>query len=169
MKYLSFVLGIIAFLFYIISLQCKHKKDILSLQTLANIFYASQYFILNALSGAYTAILATIRSLIYYFYEKKNKNIPLILPIIFIIILLIISYISYTGLNTLLPIVINTLLIIFTYTKNLKYLRINSLVCAILWIIYNINVQAYGVLLGNIFEILSVIIALKRFEGEKYD
>lgn len=169
MNYLSFTLGIISFLFYIFSLQCEKKSNILILQSIANIFYSLQYFLLNALTGAFTAIIAIIKGIVYNHYEKSNKIIPIIFPIIFILVLLIIFYFSYININSILPILINILLILFTYTSNLKHLRINALFCAILWIIYNANVGAYSALMGNILEIISAIISLHRFKGENYD
>ena len=169
MNYLAFSLGIIAFLLYIFSLQCKNKKNILSFQCLANLFYSLQYFLLNAYSGAYTSVLAMFRCLFYNHFEKNNKTIPIILPILFLFLILIFSIFTYKNTISLLPILINILFIIFTYIKNLKYLRINALICAILWFIYNINVEAYGALIGNILEIISAIIALKRYKGEKHE
>ena len=104
----------------------------------------------------------------YYIYkiEKKHKKIPIIILITFIILLLIVSIIFYDGILSLVPLLINILLFVSTYFKNPKYIRYTMVITGLLWGIYNIYVEAYIIFIGNILEIVSALISIKRYKKE---
>ncbi|SRR5574344_966584 len=163
-KYYAQFVGAAALLVIVLSVQCKKKKNIMLLQTIANILYSIQYILLNAYSAAYLNIITVLRSYVYYEYDKKRKKILLIWPIIFSIFCIIFGYIFYEG-----PIVIIPVLITIAYTigatyKNPNVFRIVFLVCAFIWIYYNYSVGAYVSIFGNVCEIISTYISLKRYK-----
>lgn len=166
MNFISLIIGIIAVIFYILSIQCKSKRNVLYMQLVANVFYSIQYLLLNALSAGFITILSVFRCFIYNVYETKNKKIPVLYPILFIVLITIISIITYTNILSLIPLFINIAYILCTYFNNLKAMRLTFLGCAITWIIYNYKVGAFASLIGNVFEIVSCLIALKRFKKE---
>ena len=84
--------------------------------------------------------------------------------VIFIALLFIVSFIFYDGVFSLLPLFINILLFTSTYFKNPKYIRYIMVVSGILWGCYNIFVGAYIILIGNVLEVISALIAIYRYK-----
>ena len=77
--------------------------------------------------------------------------------------LLIIPFV-YNSLFDLLPIIITIIYIVSTWQNDMKIVRIFFVVAAFLWIIYNLYVGAIIPLIGNVFEIISGVLALIRFK-----
>ena len=72
---LAQVFGCISCLIYSTSLLFKAKSTLLFLQIISAIFFVTQYFLLGAYIGAIVAILETLRSITFYFIDKKKLAI----------------------------------------------------------------------------------------------
>lgn len=157
-------IGIIALVFWVMSIQSKEKIKILKLQNIANTFYAIEYFLLNAFSAFGMNSLSVIRGIIFYQNEKKGKKNPNIQIIIFAIITIIIGIMTYDNWYSIIPIV-NTLGYSYsTWQKNTKVIRIIFIMAAIGWIIYNWTVGAYIPLVGNVVELVAGIWAISKLD-----
>lgn len=162
MNIIAQILGFFALIFSVMSYQKTNKKGFLIVQVIANLFYISQYACLNAYSALIVVIISTIRALIFFMYEKKNKKIPLALLIIFIIITIIAGVFTYETYWSILPIIIVCLFAYGTWQKNLKVTYTIGIMISILWIIYNSVVGAYVSAISAIFEGISSTIGLIR-------
>lgn len=167
LKIVYYIFALLAVGVFIFSIQFKRKKDILLAQTFANFFYSISYLVLNAYSAVVMNFISAIRAYIFYLYAKKRKKPPFYLLFIFIVSILIILYFVYKDLYSLIPPLITIAYFISTYCKNPKVIRVVFLVCGFIWIFYNLKVGAYVALIGNSFEIISGIIALRRFRNVK--
>lgn len=163
--YLYYIISIIGVILFVLSIQFKEKKDILLVQIGASFAYMLSYLLLKAYSGFYIELVEQIKDYFFYNYEKRKQKIPIILLIIFISLLIIISIFTYDGFLSLLPLFINIVYFISTYFKNPKSIRISILLMAFVWIIYNYYVGAYVIIIGNIIEIISALVSLKRFKN----
>lgn len=161
------VISILSIILYVLSVQFKEKKQILIVQFFASTCYLIVYVIKGAISGIAIEVLEELKNIVFIWYEKKNKHIPIIFLMFFLLFLIIVSLIFYDGLLSLLPLVINVLLFISTYYKNPKYIRWIMLISGILWGIYNVYVGAYIIVIGNVLEVISAIVAIKRFDYNK--
>lgn len=160
MKTLSFIVGIIAFIFFVFSLIQKNKKRILVLQIIANILYAVQYSLLLVFTPAIMNIINITRSYWYYKDELNHKKTPLWVLIMFIVIIFVVTIFIYDGYLSLVPPIITSIYAIATYQNNLKILRLTFMICACIWIIFNYSVGAYSGIIGNVFEIVFGTIGL---------
>lgn len=159
-------ISIISIILYVMSVQFKDKKNILTVQIFASICYLIVYVIKGAWSGVAIEILEELKDVVFINFEKRNKkNIPLIVLILFITLLVVVSIIFYDGILSLLPLAINILLFVSTYYKNPKYIRWIMLICGGLWAIYNMYVGAYIIIIGNILEMISAIVAIRKFKN----
>ena len=158
------VVSIISILLYILSVQFKDKKRILITQIFASLSYLIIYAIKGAWSGVAIEVLEESKDIIFIKYEDHNKKIPFFMLVIFIALLFIVSFIFYDGVFSLLPLFINILLFTSTYFKNPKYIRYIMVVSGILWGCYNIFVGAYIILIGNVLEVISALIAIYRYK-----
>lgn len=158
------IVSILSVFLYIMSVQFKKKEHILITQIGASICYLIVYVIKGAWSGVCVEILEELKNIIFIKIEKNKKKIPLYVLMIFIILLVSVSILFYDGPLSLLPLLINILLFVSTYFKNPKYIRYTMIIAGLLWGIYNIYVEAYIICIGNLLEIVSAIISIKRYK-----
>lgn len=161
------IFGFFAILFWALSIQNKNKKDVLAFQIYASLFYAINFFLLDAYSAFIIDLIAVARLYMFYIDEKKHGEIRKSLLYIFLFITLVSGIFTYDGLISIIPIVIGVFYTVSTWVKNTKYLRIFYIVCAVLWMGYNFNFGAVVAAFGNILEIGSGIIGMFRFDRKK--
>ena len=161
------IFGILAMLFLINSYFNTKKKNYLFSQIICNIFFAIQYFILNAMTAVINAFIAIIRSFVFYFYTKKNKKIPIKVLIIFEICIILLIIITCRSFIALLPLLIAVIYTYGTWQKNLKVTYFIGSIVATIWIIYNFYVGAYVAGIGSIFELISSINGIYRVSKKK--
>lgn len=165
------ILGIVALILWCYSVQKNSRKEVLKLQTLANLFYAGQYFFLGAIATSFMNIISAIRMIIFYKNESKNEKNSIWTFIIFVILILLVGFLDiiYNGFNIyfLLPIIITIGYTYATWQPSLKVTRYIFLLAAFLWIGFNIKVGAYASIIGNILEIISGIYAIIKYDLEK--
>lgn len=166
-KILSQILGSMAVLFWIWSVQNKNKDKILKLQGFANAFYAGQYLVLGITSAASMNLVSILRSTIFYENYKKKKENSLNSLLIFLGLTIILGIINFNTWMSIIPIIITLFYTYAAWKRETKIIRWTFLIAAIVWIYYNIKVGAYISLVGNAFEMISGIIAIIRFDLEK--
>ncbi len=163
------IFGTIALIVLIISFQKNEKKKLLKYQMFSSLLYAIQYAFLGP--EAYTGCLMNLTSMIRNFIFKRyeNKRPPLYLLIIIVALMITLSLISFEGLISLLPMLAMVLYSIAVWNGNLKIVRIADIISCLLYIIYNIVVQAYAGLVATIIEMLGAMVSLYKFNIKKVE
>lgn len=161
LMFISQIIGFVAFLVFIISIQQKEKTKILFWQIVSFFGYVVQYLLINAYSGMVVYTINMLKSIVFYYATKKNKK-DKIIPLLFICISLISGMGTYKEKYDLIPIINSILSIIFIWQSSIIRLRIGQIVICLLWIIYNVFVQAYVGVLTESLIIITTIIALIR-------
>lgn len=161
METLSYIFGIVGLLFWVASIQWKEKNKILTSQIIASIFYAIQYFLIGAMTAGYINLISIVRAYIYNKQKEKNTVVSLIT---FIIIILFIGLVTCEDLLSCIPIVAGLIYTYITWQKNTRIIRMGFLIAAIILLYYNCTVGAYVSGIGNIFEIISSIVSIYRFD-----
>lgn len=169
LKIIYYTVSVLSIFFFVASVQFKKKKNILLVQGFASMSYFIVYFILGAYSGCAIELIEQTKDFVFYFFERKDKIIPVTLLILFVGLLITASILTYDGIISLLPLIINLAYFISSYFKNPKYIRIVMLICGFIWLAYNILVGAYIIIIGNVLEIISAIISLIRYRDTKND
>ncbi|MBQ6285243.1 MAG: YgjV family protein [Bacilli bacterium] len=169
-KLLAQIIGILAIITITISVHFKKKNHMMLVQSLAHLFYCTQYILLGAYSAAYMDGVAIARNLIYYKFDETKTKIPIIFPILLCTIIIIIGYFNYDGLLSLIPIVITLAYTISATFKNPKIFKCTFGFCALIWLYYNYKCGAYVCIIGNVMEFSSTAIALikERKRKKKY-
>lgn len=166
MKLIAQIIGVIAICLWLISLQCKKKKDILIFQTVASLFYSLQYILLFAFSAALIDFTSAIRNIVFYFEEKKNNKISKSTLIIFITIAILIGTLTFYSWFSILPIIATLIYIYSLWQDNLKLTRYIFLLSDFIWLIHNLFAGAYVCVIGNILQIIFGIVAIIRFRKD---
>lgn len=167
MNIIPHVFGAFALITWISSVQVKKKSNILVLQFLANVFYATQYFLLGLISTGCMNVVSLLRCYTFSRNAKKNKQNPFWLLLLILFLIFIIAIISCKTFLDIIPIFATMLYAISTWQPDNFKLRYVFIICAFLFIFYNYFAGAYISLIGNFFEIASGSIAIIRFKKEK--
>lgn len=160
-----YVISVMSIALYVGSVQFKKKKGILITQIGASLCYLIVYVIKGAWSGVAVEVLEELKDVVFLKIEKKGKIIPKYVLFIFLFLLVFVSIIFYDGILSLLPLVINVLLFTSTYYKNPKAIRYAMLISGMLWGVYNIYLHAYIICIGNVLEVVSAYLAIKRYKN----
>ena len=155
-------IGLFGFLVFVSSVQVKEKKKLILFQLVANFLYGVSYFLLNVKTAFFMNMVSVIRCAILYF-TKQEKPSKLFLFLLLAMIV-VITIFTYDGPLSLLPTIITAMYTISTWQNNMTVIRYAFIAAGLLWIFYNFNVGAYVIIIGNIFEVISGIISLKRFQ-----
>lgn len=158
------ILGLIGAIVLIVSIQFKHKKNIIISIAIANMLFVISFLLLNAYSGAIICLIAAIEAIINYTYDVKKKKLPKILIPIYIIIPLICGVLIYKTFIDMLPIICSMLSILLILQRKEKYIRIITFISIVLWIAYDMLVAAYTTMLSDCFFLISTTIAILRID-----
>lgn len=153
--------GILGLLVMVISLFQKNKDRMLGYVVFNGIFFGIEYLLLGAYSGMFSNFFGIFRTYISKEKEKhKNLNKWHIL-LFFIIGYAIIGFISFDGkIVSLLPIIAEIIYVIALWQKDVKKIRIGTLLMVILWLIYDIFVKAYPSMITDLIVMSSTIVAI---------
>ena len=159
----SQIFTIAMYLVLAISYHIKKRRSILILSFLSQIFCGVSYILLNAYTGVAMCIVAMIRDAIFMVDENKNgkrdtiTKKDVIYLIIFYLLIIISTTITYQGLYSLLSVIAT---MIFTYSvwqKKTKVYKFLGIPIGILWIVYNFCVKSiFGVILETVLLIASI-------------
>ncbi len=163
------LIGLIAMVAWVSSIQLNKKDKILELQIIASLFYAVHYGLLDAMSAVGVTIVSIIRLTTIYIIEKKGKTVPVYVLLIFMAMLVGVGVITYTGPISVLPIIITMIYTYCTWQKNTKVIRIGFFCAGWMWILYNFTVGAYVLMIGNALEVISSTVSFFRFDKNKKD
>lgn len=158
------IIGFIGLFFIIISFQKNQRSFTLKSQIFSACFFAVHFFFLNAWTGAAMNTLGSIRAYVFKLRDSKkwlNNNIVMYL---FILFFWLAGWLTWQGRLSLLPVFSMTLECFSLWNKKTKHIRWLFLSARPGWIIYNFLVGSYAGLITEAFVVMSIIIAIIRFD-----
>lgn len=160
------LLGVLGFIFSVISFQQNTQKRIVFVQFLANVSFTIHFYLIGAYTGSILNGIAIIRSFVYCFKDKKwaSSNIWIV---IFSLAFVVAGIYTWEGPLSILPIVAMVLSSISFGIKNPKLVRRIYFPCSPMWLIYNIAGHSIGGVLTESFAMISIIIGMLRFDRKK--
>ena len=165
MKIIGHCLGFIAIGLSFLSYQIFDKKKLLLVQTLATTLNCLQYLLIGAYSGFALNIVCIVRNFLYYFRDKKARS-GIGLPILWALLLVIVSLFSWDGYHSLLIIaglVINTVCMGVFNSQNL---RKSVLLTCLLIFIYNLLEGSYSGMVSESVSWVSAAVGIIRYNRE---
>jgi len=157
---ISQCIGICALIIVCIGYFLKTRQNFFITQIIGNCLIATSYFFLGTFFTCIGVAIACVRSIIFYVYEKKGKNVPWWLIGIICMVIIINCIIFWSGPLDLLPL---TSLMIFTIAfriKNDLILKSFLLLACFMFTTFTICKYDYSGLILKIFEINVIIIAM---------
>ena len=159
------VVGIFAVVMFVLSYQLKSRRGIIAMNAGSRILYVLQYILLGAFEGALMDVTAFLVSLLcaksQSGFIKKHFTLTVILANIAIVAVGLSVYQNIFSLLPIFGVIFETLGL---WLKDERRIRIVSLLGAPFWLAYNLICLAYASALGNAFTIVSILVAIVRYD-----
>ena len=133
------IIGIVAWLFFLMSYFCKRINKIIFLQFISSVFYCINYLLLGAWSGLFVSMFEGIKELGYYKTDKDKCIFLITIPIY-----VLIAFISEKSILMIIPI-IASIIDGYGILKNRNTVVMCGIVSNVLWIIYDLYYLNYAI------------------------
>lgn len=170
------IIGIFAMVMNVLSFQQRDRRAIICFQIFGTALFAVNYFLLGATVGAILNCVGIFRALVYYFgdFFKSERKVWLVAFVGLYVLSYVLTFTLFgkepTPVNLaleLLPVVAMSLTTVSYGAKEARTVRIIGIVNAPMWMTYNVANTAIGAMLCEIFNAISCIIGLIRFDIKK--
>ena len=162
------IIGIIGVAAYVLSYQLKKRNNIVLVNIISNTLYVLQYILLGAFEGAAIDSLSAVSTFAAYNKDKGfiSKHIKLVVFVINLSIF-ISGMALYRNIFSLCSIIGAILQTGACWLSDEKKLRILSFSGTPFWLVYNFTSGAYGSAIGTVMSMLSIGIAIYRYDIKK--
>lgn len=159
------IVGIFAVAAYVLSYQLKKRNNIVLVITISNVLYVLQYVLLGAFEGAAVDCLSAFASIVAYNKNRKfiSKHTMLVATVINLAIF-VSGMALYRNIVSLCSIAGALLQTSACWLSNEKKLRIVSFLGTPFWLVYNLTNKAYGSSIGTVLSMISLGIAIYRYD-----
>ena len=159
------IVGILAVVTFLLSYQLKKRKNIILVNATSSVLYVLQYIMLGAFEGAVLDVLSTLSTVAAHNKDKKPIKNHTKLALICMNALIFIAGMSlYENIFSLFPIAGAILQTSALWITKEKSIRLVSFFGAPCWLVYNLTSHAYGSALGSVLCMISIGIAIYRYD-----
>ncbi len=159
------IVGFFGVATFLLSYQLKRRKNIILASAISSFLYVLQYLLLGAFEGAIIDVLSGISSVTAHNNDKKfiNKHTKII--VVFLNLLIFGAGIAlYKNIFSLFPVVGAILQTSAFWIDSEKRIRQVAFLGAPFWLVYNFISQAYGAAFGSFLSMVSISIAIYRYD-----
>lgn len=141
----------------------KEKYKIMLWFTLSNLSLLITYFLLGRTLGAILVFGATIRTVVYFAYARKNIRPSFIIMAFFETYFITLSFITMKDYADLFMLLNLCLLTYATWQNNIKIMRIGYVLSGILLITYDLLVGAHVNIITDLIVLFTTIYAIYKY------
>lgn len=160
-------LAILGLIIWAVSYHFSSRKKILLIQLCSFIFFITHFILLNAYTGAVVAFIAALRLLAFSFRKKNNWIDHPIVPVLFIIITAIFTFITAENFWAIFAFIGGVIAILASFVLDEDKIRRYFVPSHISWIIYDIAVGSYGGAISEFILMLSALSSLFKYKNSK--
>lgn len=162
METLAFILSTIGTVCICIPplLKGKNMKLILLLVFSANITVAASYLLTGAYNGAASCFIGGAQAIINYFFDRKNKKLPIWLIVIYALAFIGVNLMVFNHIFDLVAMLASLTFIMCVGQKNGRKYRFWTFINTALWMTYDILKASYGPLLTHAILMGTVIFGI---------
>ena len=158
--------GFIAMFMHIISFQQNTNKRIVGIFMIGSMFWCCHFVLLEAFTGAAITGLGIIRSFVFFFRPRKWASGKFWLYL-FCTAYIISGILTYDSIVSIFPVIASIFITIGFYVTNPKLTRRFALVSSFGDVVYAAFVFSVAGILADSFSVVSIIIAMFRFDFKK--
>ena len=136
---------------------------------LANALVATSYLLDGAYNGAASCFVGAAQSIVSYFYDSKDKRIPMWLVGIYALSFVCVNMLVFATLLDLIAMLASLCFVLSIIQKNGKRYRIATLICTLLWITYDLVSLSYGPIITHSIQLATVLSGIVIHDIRKSD
>lgn len=160
---LAQVFGLIGLIFVVIAYQKNDKLSFLKYCNLQFCFTIIESLFLLAYTSVFKIGAGLFRNLILVYYLKKNKHMPKVWNLIFILMVIIPSMFFINNWFAILPVISSVVSTVVTCQKNFKILKCGGIVVEIISMTHSLCVGAYVGFVRQSVILVAIIIGLIKY------
>lgn len=130
-------------------LKGKNMKFILLFVFVSNATVGVSYVLTGALNGAVSCFLGAAQSIVNYFFDRKNKPLPLWLIATYAFAFTLANLLVFKSATDTLAVVACLIFVVCICQKNGRKYRVWSLANTVLWIVYDAINASFGPLVTH--------------------
>ena len=162
---LAQIVGIAAVIAYLLSYQFEKRRNIVLVNATANVLYVLQYIMLGAFEGAVLDTLSAVSAFVANARDSRFVSRYIKIKVAVLNIAMVISgLVLYKNIFSLFPLAGAILQTNALWMSDEKKIRLVSFLGAPFWLVYNTVSQAYGSALGSLLSLISIGIAILRYD-----
>ncbi len=161
---ISQICGLIVSAAAMASMQLKNIKFILICQLICNGVGAASYILLGGLSGCGIYLVALTQVVVCFFCRVKNKEISGWVAGTFFALYILCSVMTYQGHADIISALASVTCALSLIQEKPSRYRIFMLMNGILWMIYDVNVSAYTMIISHIATTVSASVGIIRLD-----
>jgi len=150
---------------FVLSYQLKTRRGILFLNAGSRVFYVLQYLLLGAFEGAVLDIVALLVSVLAQRKDsgwlKKHPGLTVLGANLFVVAMGLLFYKDIFSLLPILGVLFETGALWLNRERQIRFV---SFFGAPFWLAYNLIFAAYGSAVGNVLTMVSIGIAIVRYD-----
>ena len=159
------IFGVLAVVLFFLSFQFKKRGHIITVNALSRFVYIVQYVLLGAIDGATLDFVGMLSSVVAKYKEKLfSKKWGITVPLLFNLLLVATGIALYENIFSIFAIAGILLEVNALWITREKNIRLLSFLAAPMWLTYNLGNMAYGSAVGNVFTMISIIVAFIRYD-----
>lgn len=167
MQLISQIIGIAVAVAAVLSMQLKNVKSILICQLLCNGLGALSYLLLNELSGFMLHAVAVCQTLVFYIIRQKEIKAPKYVSWIFVVLFVGCSALSYKSPVDLFSAFSALMFSLSICCEKPSRYRAFMLFNGISWVLYDVNVAAYSMIITHALLVVSTVAGIIRLDLKK--
>ena len=157
------IIAFVALVLVFISYFSKNRNKFLIIQVIANFIYAVSFFVNDNIAIAIGLLIAGVRCVIYFIFEKKKRTIPIYVAAVFVVATIVVGSIFWEGWLDILPIIALSLFAYLFALNNMQKMRLLLLIPISMFIAVNIiNLAIVGAAL-SLMEFIVVLLSFVKY------
>ena len=160
------ILSIVGMVLTIASFQMKTRKQIILLQTAGSASYLVSFLLLGKWAPVCLNVVFLFRNFLCYFRKDKAWAQSIVWLYVLLASVIAAGTIGFHSWWDLLPVIGSVFGTIAMYMKSENVLRLLKLGDSPCWLIYNFTVPSVGGVIGEVFNIISIIVGLIRYKKD---
>ena len=162
--------GVLSTLCFIASFQVKSNKGLYIIQSVANVFYGIQFYMLGAVGGLFNMGMQIVRNLLLCKIDDWKWLLWEGMAPLLCVPSLIYMIATWSGPLDILPFSAMTVGTLGYWTNSAKKLRLAELFCVSpAWMTYDLIEGAYGGVLNELIILVSIVFSIIRFGWKGLD
>ena len=145
----------------------KDMRLILFLAFLSNVFVGASYILTGAWNGALSCGVGAAQSIINYFFERKQKPLPVWLVALYALSFTAVNVIAFARFTDIFAILACYAYILGISQKSGKKFRVWSLTNAGLWLVYDLVSHSYGPVFTHVCQSSIAIFGMLMHDRQK--